>query len=272
MPQPESDLGYFGPGSVTWRIHGATSTFIGGMRALLFQALQPRAMAAVDQYSDFRERPWRRLARTIEYVLVNTYGTRAQADEASARVRALHRGVRGIDPVTGRPYTADDHDLLAWIHAVEVDSYLEAFRAYGGGLSTADADRYVSERVRSVELLGLPTGRAPASVGELKDYLSGVEGELVLSDSARGVRDLVMRSPIPFPLNTPFRLPGAAAAVILPPNARAMYGLRWPWPVDRAVRTAARLACASLGPFVPDAPVVRAAKRRAREAAESKAA
>jgi len=272
MPPPDPDLGYFGPGSVTWRIHGSASTFVGGMRALLYQALHPRAMAGVDQFSDFRERPWRRLVRTIDYVLVHTYGTTQQADDAAAHVRKLHKSIRGIDPVTGRPYSADDHDLLLWIHAVEVDSYLEAYRAYGAGLSEPDADRYVAERVRSVEMLGLVRGRAPGSVAELKDYLTSVEGELVLSDSARGVRRLVMRSPVPFPFNTPLRLPGAAAAVILPAQPRAMYGLQWPWPVDRTVRVAGRLACATIGPFVPDAPVVRSARRRARKAAASKAA
>ncbi len=269
MPQPEPDLGYFGPDSITWRIHGATSTFIGGMRALLMQALHPRAMAGVDQHSDFREHPWRRLVRTIEYVVVNTYGTTAQADEAAAKVREVHKRVRGIDPVTGRPYAAGDHDLLLWVHAGEVDSYLEAYRAYGAGLSDKDADCYVAERVRSVEMLGLPAGRAPASVGDLKDYINSMAGELVLSDAARGVRDLVMRSPLPWPINTPLRLPGAAAVVILPPHARALYDVRWPWPVDAAVRAAAKATCMALvGPLVLQGPMVRRAKRRARELQE----
>jgi hypothetical protein len=51
-----------------------------------------------------------------------------------------------------------------------------------------------------------------------------------------------------------------------------MYGLRWPWPVDRAIRVAGRLACATIGPLVPEAPVVRSAKRRARQPGASKAA
>jgi len=258
------DLGYFGPDSVTWRIHGAASTFIGGMRALLLQALHPRAMAGVDQFSDFRDHPWRRLLRTIDYVLVTTYGTTAQADEAAERVRNMHRRVRGIDPVTGKPYAAGDHDLLLWVHAVEIDSYLEAFLVYGSDLTSSDADRYVAERVRSVEALGLPPGRAPSSVDELKDYLTSMESELVLSDASRGVRSLVMRSPVPRPFNVPLMLPGAAAAVTLPTRARAIYGLHWPAPVDLAVRLAGRTACATLGPLVPDAPIVRSAKRRAR--------
>jgi uncharacterized protein (DUF2236 family) len=201
-------------------------------------------------------------------VLVTTYGTRAQADEAASKVREIHRRIRGIDPVTGRPYAADEEDLLLWIHAAEVDSYLEAYRAYGPGLSDTDADRFVAERVRSVEMLGLRGGRAPASVAELKVYIDSMRLELVLSEAARGVRDLVLHSPLPFPLNTPLRLPGAAAVVILPPEARAIYGLQWPWPVDRAVRVAAKAAVMTIGPFIPSSPLVRKARRRAREALE----
>ena len=35
------DHGYFGPGSVTWRVHGDQSMSLAGVRALLLQALHP---------------------------------------------------------------------------------------------------------------------------------------------------------------------------------------------------------------------------------------
>ena len=42
------DLGYFGPDSVTWRVHAEPVTMIGGgLRALLLQALHPEAMALI---------------------------------------------------------------------------------------------------------------------------------------------------------------------------------------------------------------------------------
>jgi uncharacterized protein (DUF2236 family) len=52
-----ADVGLFGPDSVAWHIHADPVMLIGGMRALLVQALEPRAMAAVDQHSKFREDP-----------------------------------------------------------------------------------------------------------------------------------------------------------------------------------------------------------------------
>ena len=40
------------------RVHGDSSMFIGGIRALLLQSLHPLAMAAVAQHSDYRGDPW----------------------------------------------------------------------------------------------------------------------------------------------------------------------------------------------------------------------
>src|SRR5205823_3893975 len=97
---------------------------VGGMRALLVQALEPRAMAAVDQFGKFREDPWGRLDRTTQFVLATTYGDVAAAEAAAERVRSVHATVRGIDPYTRRAFSADDPDLLLWIHAVEVDSFV----------------------------------------------------------------------------------------------------------------------------------------------------
>ena len=75
---------------------------VGGLRALLVQGLEPRAMAAVDQHSQFREDPWGRLARTTSFVVDTTYGDTATAEAAAARVRAVHTRIHGVDPVTGR--------------------------------------------------------------------------------------------------------------------------------------------------------------------------
>ena len=52
---------YFSPDSVTWRLHSDPSMVIGGIRALLEQALQPDAMAGVTAHSNFRDDTWGRL-------------------------------------------------------------------------------------------------------------------------------------------------------------------------------------------------------------------
>src|SRR5207248_7058141 len=148
--------GMFDPDSVTWRLHADPSMLIGGMRALLVQALHPLAMAGVEQHSDYRADPWGRLQRTVEYVLTTTYGTLEEAEAAGRIVQAVHKRVNGTDPVTGKTYSAEDPDLLVWVHAVEVHSFLSAYRRYGSSRMTeADADRYIAEQVGGAALVGL---------------------------------------------------------------------------------------------------------------------
>src|SRR4029077_15347097 len=81
----------FSPESVTWRGHADPSMLIGGMRALLVQALHPLAMAGVEQHSDYRADPWGRLQRTVEYVLTTTYGSVEEAEQAGRIVQAIHK-------------------------------------------------------------------------------------------------------------------------------------------------------------------------------------
>src|ERR671921_88227 len=97
---------------------------LSGLRALFFQAVHPLAMAGVAQHSDFRSDPWGRLFRTAEYVGITTYGTTQDARRAGAKVRGIHRRLKGVEPETGQTYRVDDPALLRWVHCVEVESFL----------------------------------------------------------------------------------------------------------------------------------------------------
>src|SRR5687768_9557676 len=122
LVQGSGDPGLFGPGSVAWRIQADPSSLIGGVRALLIQALNPQTMAAVAQHSNYKSDPWKRLMGTTDYVITTTFGDTAAAHAAVARVRAIHDAISGIDDVTGLSYRASDPELLLWVHAVEVHS------------------------------------------------------------------------------------------------------------------------------------------------------
>ena len=69
----DPELGYFGPGSATWQVMADPAAGAGGLAALFMQALHPRAMAGVDQHSDFDSDFWPRLGRTAEYVMTVTF-------------------------------------------------------------------------------------------------------------------------------------------------------------------------------------------------------
>jgi uncharacterized protein (DUF2236 family) len=255
------DAGLFGPDSVAWRLHADPSMLVGAMRALLVQALEPRAMAGVVQHSDYKADPWGRLNRTVRFVLHTTYGDTATAEAACDAVRRIHDRVHGVDPVTGRTYSAHDPDLLLWIHAVEVHSALFSYRSYAGRLDDPDADRYVDEMVRVAELLGLPPAMAPRSVGELRDYLGGVDG-LQLTPGARESMRLILSPPMPLALRPLWVLPASAAIASLPRFARRMYGLPWFAPATPSVRAAIFGLTRVLNVLPIEAPEIRAAKLR----------
>src|SRR3954452_19653973 len=157
-----ADPGLFGPDTVTWRVHADPVLWVGGLRALYLQALHPLAIAGVDEHSDFRSDPWGRLIRTASWIGLTTYGTTAEVEVAAARLRKIHGYVRGNDPVTGKPYAADDPELLLWVHCCLVESFLSTYRRCGGPLTQDEADRYVAEQVRLAPLVGLDPALVPA--------------------------------------------------------------------------------------------------------------
>ncbi len=260
------DFGLFGPDSMAWRLHADPSMLVGAMRALLVQALEPRAMAGVVQHSDYKADPWGRLNRTVRFVLDTTYGDTRRAEGACEAVRRIHDRIHGVDPVTGRTYSAHDPDLLLWIHAVEVHSAVFSYRSYAGRLSDADADRYVDEMVCVAELLGLPATLAPRSLGELRDYLHGVEG-LELTPGARESMRLILAPPMPLPLRPLWVLPASAAIASLPRFARRLYGLPWFEPATPSVRAAIFGLTRFLNVLPIEAPEIRDAKHRLAQAA-----
>jgi uncharacterized protein (DUF2236 family) len=226
VPDDLADDGFFGPQSVTWRVHADLSAPVSGLRSLLLQALHPLAMAGVDQHSQWRADPAARFASTSAYVLTTTYGDRAAARAAAGRVRKIHEWVRGTDPVTGRHYEAGDPDLLLWVHAGLVDSGLAAADRYGTPLSAADKDAYVAEMTAAAELVGIPPGRAPASAAELDAYFTSVRSELTRSPGAAATAAYLIEMPVIEPeLTDIWRDLAAASVASLPDWARQLYGL-----------------------------------------------
>jgi uncharacterized protein (DUF2236 family) len=226
----EDRRGFFGPDSVTWRVHSDPSFSIGGLRALLLQALHPVAMDGVARFSEgFRESPWPRLARTAAYVDTLTFGTRREALRAVRRVRGIHRRLGGVEERSGREYRVDDPDLLLWVHCCEVDSLLTVARRAGVPLSDDDADRYVAEQVTAAVLVGAREAEVPASVAELAAYFERVQPQLAATPAAWNAWRLVVLPPMPgwVKVLTPARpawgsLAGLAVAT-LPRWARRLY-------------------------------------------------
>jgi uncharacterized protein (DUF2236 family) len=252
------DQGLFGPESVAWKVIGHPVSIVGGLRALIVQSLHPLAMAGVAQHSDYRNRSLERLRRTAYYVTATTFGDTETAHAAAAHVKRMHRRVRGIDPVTGQPYSADDPDTQLWVHCVEWHSFLAVHRAYGGRLSPAEQDRYIAEGVTAATLLDVPAARVPASVADMRAYFEEVRPQLCVSEAARQAIDFVIHPPMTrdlLALQVPLRIVAAAAVATVPRHLRAMAGIDRSRALDGITVAAVRPAAAALTlPLLRDAP------------------
>jgi uncharacterized protein (DUF2236 family) len=218
------DEGYFGPHSMAWRVHSNPVTLVGGVRALLIQALHPLAMAGILEHSVVTGDISGRYMRTRDFVLAAIFGDRATADEAGARVRAAHRPVAGVDKVTGKSYRATDPELLLWVHCALVDSFLAAQQRFGRRLDGAEADLYVAEMMRMGRLVGLRDEDMPVGRDDLRNTMASYDPMLRRSDGADATWRLLEHPPMPLAGRPVWALVFAASVSILPPKLLRLYG------------------------------------------------
>jgi uncharacterized protein (DUF2236 family) len=262
VPEDAADDGLFGPASVAWRVSTDLASPVAGLRSLLMQALHPLAMAGVDQHSGWRRDPVGRLAATSAYLATVTFGERAVAEQAAARVRRIHDHVRGVDAVTGRRYAASDPPLLLWVHAAQVDSVLAAGSLVGTALSAADSDRYVEEMMAAAELVGVPRPLIPASVAELERYVASVRPGLSCTPAARESMAYLLDPPgLDEEIAGFWQDVRDAAIAVLPEWARQMYGYSAP-PLSPRHRTEIRQSLGVLDAMFLSQPGVLEARQR----------
>ncbi|MBC9249449.1 histidine kinase [Pseudomonas alcaligenes] len=220
--QPPGDPGLFGPDAVCWRVHGDfTSMMVGGISALLLQALHPLALAGVWDHSNFREDLLGRLRRTGQFISGTTFGSRRDAEWLIDKVRTIHLKVVGTAP-DGRPYAASDPALLTWVHVAEVSSFLAAHLRYRNPqLSAADQDRYYAEVALIAERLGAEN--VPRSRAEIAAYLAAVRPQLLCDERSREILRILQNAPAPSALAVPVgQLLMQAGIDLLPDWAQAM--------------------------------------------------
>jgi uncharacterized protein (DUF2236 family) len=260
LDQESQDPGYFGPDSVSWRVHHDPASVVGGIRALVLQSLHPQVMLGFHGVTDARDDPWGRLSRTGKYVNAVTYGTVAEADASAERVRRIHAAL-GLD----RP------EWLLWVHCGAVDSWLVGHRRSGAPLTDAEADRYVEEQVIAARLVGCTESDVPRTVDELAAYFAAVRPELaVVPETRESVRALLwppMKPRVEWltparPAWTTFALTGFG---LLPRWSRRMFALPGLPTTDLSATVSARAIRAALA-AVPESrrtnPHLRAAQLR----------
>ncbi len=221
------DAGLFGPGSAPWAVHGSLTTLVGGVRALLMQALHPAALAGVRQHSRYRQDALGRLAGTTRWLVTLTFGDTAVVERESARVRLMHQRVRGAVPAgdpAGPPveYSASDPHLLRWVHLAFTESFLVTHQVWGGSIP-GGPDAYVADWAKAALPLGLDD--PPRSRAELAEQLGGFDGELRGGADAREVVRFILNPPLPLAARPAYAVLAAGAVSTLAPSHRELLGL-----------------------------------------------
>ncbi len=250
--------GLFLPNEGPWVVHRDFGTLVGGIRALLVQALQPATLAGVRNHSRYEQDPLGRLAGTIRWLTVTTFGSHAAVAGEASRVNRLHTKVVGEQPVS---YRASDPHLLLWVHAAFTDSFLAAHELYCKAPIPGGADGYVSTWARSVTPLGLE--KAPKSKVELDEVMDSFFTELKVTDDTASVVRFIRKPPLPVLVRPAYAMLFQAAVVSLRPEHRELLGLKEPprWLVIPVTRVLLRAIRVLIG---PESPIEDGALRRLR--------
>ncbi len=215
------DPGLCGPGSISWRVIGDVSVFIGGIRALLIQAAHPEVVAGVDDHSRYRDDPLGRLSRTSFYVTSATFGAMPEVTEAIGLVNSAHQGVSGTSH-RDRSYSASTPELAAWVHNSLTDSFLEAYQRFGGRLSPPQADQFVVEQTRVGEILG--ASPLPTTAAELRKWITG-HPALAPSPGMQAAVRFLQNPPIPAAQKAGYRILMNGAITTIPRELTSVLGL-----------------------------------------------
>jgi uncharacterized protein (DUF2236 family) len=228
--------GLYSDDSITRRVNRENVLLLGGGRALLMQLAHPKVAAGVDEHSDFRSHPIRRLRRTILMTMAIVFGDRDTALAAARTVNQVHARVRGRD------YRALDPDLLLWVHATLMDTALVTYETFVQPLLAREREDFYQEFKLVGELLGVPKDRFPTTLRDFDAYLEAMigGGPVRVDERARELGKLVLRPRLrllPGPAMIPFDV---LTAGLLPPTLREQYQLPWGPGRQRAYRLAVR--------------------------------
>ena len=254
--------GLYLPDDAPWVVHADLGTLVGGVRALLMQALHPGSLAGVRTHSRYKDDPLGRLAGTIRWLTITTFASHEALAAEASRVNRMHDRVKGqYESSSGesRSYRAADPDLLRWVHIAFMDSFLRSHQIFSTTPIPGGADAYVRLWAKSVEPLGLTD--VPMNEKELLTWLDHYRGELVVNDDTRDVIQWLRNPPLPIAARPVYALLFQSALASLPPEHRELIGLKsLPLsilqPITRTLLKSIRLAIGPENPLV-DAAIAR---------------
>lgn len=262
--------GLYLPDDAPWIAHSDLATLVGGIRALLMQALHPGSLAGVRSHSRYKDDPLGRLSGTIRWLTITTYGShQAIANEAN-RVNRMHERVKGeYQNAERKPtaYRAADPDLLLWVHIAFMDSFLRCHQTYSTRPLPGGADAYIRLWSKSVAPLGL--SEVPMDEASMIETIDRYRPELTVTDATLETIQWIKNPPLPATSKPMYALLFQAAVASLDGEYQQMMGLKsLPLAVLQPLTT--RVLQVMRFAIGPESPIEEAAIERIHRAAAGK--
>jgi uncharacterized protein (DUF2236 family) len=265
MPPSAADAAELVPrrGSVVWRYSGDARLFTMAGYALLLQVAHPTVGAGVSEHSNFKEDPWGRLFRTLDYSYSMVYGGPELATEMGRRVFEMHKHIKGVKP-DGENYHALEPEAYAWVHATLADAIVTGNRRFGLRMSLQELESFWSEWRQLGRLVGVQLQELPEGWGAFRTYFDRMVSERLQNTEA--VQDVLeslskpAAPPLRFVTDTAWRvatLPltrmiSLATVGVLPARLQTRFGVRWSRARELELRALAA-ASRSATPLMPEA-------------------
>ncbi|GAB3503155.1 oxygenase MpaB family protein [Amycolatopsis cihanbeyliensis] len=250
-----------GPDSVSWQRASDVRGFLGAGYALLLQVTHPTIGSGVRDHSNFRQEPWQRLFRTLDYVMLTVYSGQ-DAIEVTRKLREMHKRIKGVNP-DGSRYHALEPGAYAWVQATLVQAIVMLHKHFGRPMSEEETERLYAEWLGLGRLLGIRAGDLPATWAEFEVYFDEMVANRLAHTETADVVLASLRRPARPPLlprwtEPVWRLVTLPAAHVLtlctigllPDSLRRRLGLRWTRWQDRQLR-ALRAASRAITPLLP---------------------
>jgi len=220
------------------KLNGERLVVLSWSRAIALQMAHPLIAAGVAQHSTFRggaAAAARRAHGTIGAMRSLTFGDESAREAALSRIRGIHKTVNGTLPRPAGPfpagthYSAEDPELLLWVHATLLESIPDLYQRVVAPLAPGELDAFCDESAPTLLALGGDPGRAPRTWEALRGYIEGVHrsGVLAITPEAREIVNAVLTPRIagfPFPGGSIHRL---ITIGLLPESIRLAYGFHW---------------------------------------------
>ena len=241
--EPHEDYGFFGPGSVVWKVWGyPTSLTVGFQRAVVVEELDPPLVAAVHGTQGIYQRPRTRYDRTLRYFAMVAFAGSREVCRAADVLVKVHAKAIGQLPYNDGTYDANDPASQLWIQLTGWHSILYAYEKYGPGKLTAEEEsEYWSACAVAAELQTCSPDDVPRTREGVRAYFDRMRPRLSASPIARQAMHHLLRTELVLPPTPRWAKPAGlvvaaaqrtATIATMPRWMRELAGIRQPRLLD----------------------------------------